>query len=115
VIEPEAWRYDAACIGHPPELFIEPETPTAVARAKHICATCPVAAACLTAGLHEGVQVGIRGGLTVEERTGRRPECGTNAGYYAHRRRREARCQLCLDAHNEQMLANVRRKTEVTA
>lgn len=79
------WRQQAACLGRD-DLVWFPEPPnngkpggaytsdstyrTDVARAKAVCATCPVRADCLTAALACPVthDHGIRGGLTAAER-----------------------------------------------
>ncbi|KZB83622.1 WhiB family transcriptional regulator [Amycolatopsis regifaucium] len=65
----------AACRSEDPELFF-PVTeigPGArqVARAKAVCARCPVTSACLAYALDNGLDHGVFGGLTDSER--RRP------------------------------------------
>lgn len=102
------WRYDAACAGHPPDVFFpDPFDRATTKAAKAICANCPVAQPCLDEALAEEIQVGIRGGRTVAERSGFRPEraarglqgCGTQAGYDYHRRHGERPCFDCGSAH----------------
>ncbi|WP_037304411.1 WhiB family transcriptional regulator [Amycolatopsis orientalis] len=66
---------EAACRGEDPELFF-PVTETGpgarqVARAKAVCARCPVTSACLAFALDNGLAHGVFGGLTSSER--RRP------------------------------------------
>ncbi|ANN16286.1 transcriptional regulator [Amycolatopsis orientalis] len=66
---------EAACRGEDPELFF-PVTETGpgarqVARAKAVCARCPVTSACLAFALDNGLAHGVFGGLTDSER--RRP------------------------------------------
>lgn len=66
---------EAACRGEDPELFF-PVTETGpgarqAARAKAVCARCPVTSACLAYALDNGLAHGVFGGLTGSER--RRP------------------------------------------
>lgn len=58
-----------ACVGKDPELFYS-DYPSAVKRAKAICATCPVREACLKQGMDE--EFGVWGGLSPEDRAGLR-------------------------------------------
>lgn len=70
------WKKQAACIGEPYETFFGPDDAgpggaTWVAKAKEICGRCPVTEPCLTAALaeaHNGIDVGVRGGLSAKER-----------------------------------------------
>ncbi len=66
------WRDRAACRTENPELFF-PSTAGAGAQrlqrqAKAVCATCPVLADCLSWALTEGLDFGVFGGLTADER-----------------------------------------------
>ena len=66
------WRQRAACRDEDPELFfplseIGPGTHQ-VARAKAVCASCPVRAECLGYALDNGLDHGIFGGTTESER-----------------------------------------------
>jgi WhiB family transcriptional regulator, redox-sensing transcriptional regulator len=66
------WWQAAACQSAEPELFF-PISETAparadVARAKLICAACPVASQCLDYALANRQEYGIWGGLTEQER-----------------------------------------------
>lgn len=68
----DEWWSVAACKDAEPELFF-PISATAassqvVKRAKLICASCPVRAACLSYALDHRQEQGIWGGLTEEER-----------------------------------------------
>ncbi|MET8623683.1 WhiB family transcriptional regulator [Kitasatospora sp. NPDC004669] len=65
-----AWITRAACAGHPdPDVFYPlPRSLDHIAEAKRVCATCPVANACLTDALERGDRHGVRGGLTEAER-----------------------------------------------
>ena len=65
------WRAAAACRGVGPSLFYNP-SPKSAARAKAICAGCPVICEC---GAHAATvgEFGIWGGLT----EGERPECAS--------------------------------------
>jgi WhiB family redox-sensing transcriptional regulator len=63
------WKIHGACHDHDQDLWFPspgPDGYAATARAKAICATCPVKRACLEAGLRE--HHGIWGGLTERER-----------------------------------------------
>ena len=69
------WRTRAACRSMDPEIWFPAATegPTyeaQVAVAKAVCAGCPVRAACLDEAVR--IPYGIAGGLTPEERRGRR-------------------------------------------
>lgn len=62
-----SWRADAACRGMDPALFHpDPEDRGLIARAKAICAACPVRERC--AAEHSCELYGIWAGLTAEER-----------------------------------------------
>ncbi|GAA1228374.1 WhiB family transcriptional regulator [Prauserella halophila] len=66
------WVQDAACRDEDPELFF-PVSDTGpgsqqAARAKAVCARCPVRDLCLQQALDNGLDFGIFGGLTQEER-----------------------------------------------
>ncbi|MCF6425823.1 WhiB family transcriptional regulator [Amycolatopsis tucumanensis] len=66
------WRTRAACRDEDPELFfpVSEMGPGArqVARAKAVCASCPVRAECLAYALDSGLDNGIFGGTTEQER-----------------------------------------------
>ncbi|MDQ0379894.1 WhiB family transcriptional regulator [Amycolatopsis thermophila] len=66
------WRTRAACRDEDPELFfpVSEMGPGArqVARAKAVCASCPVRAECLAYALDAGLDNGIFGGTTERER-----------------------------------------------
>lgn len=59
------WTDLAACRGHDPELWFPLGDG---ARAKAICAGCPVREDCLTFALRLGLDHGIFGGLDADER-----------------------------------------------
>lgn len=67
------WRYQAACVGHDPQLWHPPQH-DGYGKGKAICNTCPVQTACLTEALEaeQGLSAwgrhGMYGGLTPEER-----------------------------------------------
>jgi WhiB family redox-sensing transcriptional regulator len=70
------FRYRAACRDTDPELFfpvgsIGPAL-LQLAEAKAVCARCEVTAECLDWALGSGVDSGVCGGLTAEERRGLR-------------------------------------------
>jgi len=66
------WRHLAACLDEDPELFFPVgDTGPAllqVAEAKAVCAECPVRAQCVEFALTLGLNEGIFGGLTPDER-----------------------------------------------
>lgn len=68
------WMDDALCRGVDPEVFFpvgEPGAPgyeAGVARARGICADCPVRAECLDRALAMGLDDGVFGGLDPAER-----------------------------------------------
>ena len=66
------WRESAACLDGDPELFFPVGTvgPAIfqVEEAKTVCRRCPVVSECLTWALEAGVEHGIWGGQTEEER-----------------------------------------------
>ncbi|MFE2879618.1 WhiB family transcriptional regulator [Streptomyces roseus] len=58
-----------ACAGADPELFFAHALSTLqIARAKTICAACPLMASCLDGALERGEEYGVWGGLTEDER-----------------------------------------------
>lgn len=66
-----SWRHRAACIGQPTELFItERGQAKSAAKAKAICAVCPVRLDCLDFAMSFPYRdlPGIYGGLTENER-----------------------------------------------
>jgi WhiB family transcriptional regulator, redox-sensing transcriptional regulator len=70
-----SWQDRAACRGTNARLFFGPDNErpqdreVREARAKAICALCPVREQCLDYALRNAVKHGIWGGLTTEERT----------------------------------------------
>lgn len=109
VAEPGWWRH-AACIGATAKMFGQSVEAVAV------CESCPVQASCLADARDYELDrrsadvAGVRGGLTATQRVAvyrrirptphtRRAECGTSAGYHAHRRRGEEPCRICTEAH----------------
>jgi WhiB family redox-sensing transcriptional regulator len=62
-----SWKDDAVCAQTDPELFF-PHPGETAAKAKAICARCPVVDKCLAYGLQINDQHAIYGGLTVRER-----------------------------------------------
>lgn len=101
------WMSKRACVDVPPEVFF-PEVGENASAAKAICASCPVAAECLTYAIENREDYGVWGGLAPWERKRfrkppRRPQvaaCGSDAGYYRHLRLTHTEpCRACLDAH----------------
>ncbi len=66
------WRDKAACRDEDPELFFPigngPAAQAQIARAKAVCARCPVVRECLAWALETGQDAGVWGGHTEEER-----------------------------------------------
>lgn len=74
--DPHAWRRDAACQGEMGEAFYPPLRPekrsaktAREARAKAVCAGCPVREECLEQAIATGERYGIWGGMTDLERS----------------------------------------------
>jgi WhiB family transcriptional regulator, redox-sensing transcriptional regulator len=61
------WWDRAACRDEDPDLFF-PASPARVAKAKQVCAICPVQAACLDWALRYRQDYGVWGGTSEEER-----------------------------------------------
>jgi WhiB family redox-sensing transcriptional regulator len=115
VNDTQDWRHWAACQDENPEWWF----PTAAAhtyiykrevkRAKDICASCPIIDDCLREAVREGHVHGVWGGTSEELRKWlrkprpgekvrlppQRPQCGSEAGAAAHRRRKEPLCDHC--------------------
>lgn len=119
------WQDDAACSGKNPNIFFpERGDSLGMARAKAICATCTVTAACLQRALDESLNSGVHGGLSAKERRllkatlpkpQRIPEPirhGTEGGARTHRRRGEKPCSACAEAA---LIAKQARKRKDTA
>lgn len=68
------WRDRAACRTADPELFFPTaNAPGAAAQARHrqakaVCAQCPVVADCLSWAMTEGLDYGVFGAMTADER-----------------------------------------------
>lgn len=71
------WRDDAACSGMDGEIWFPvvhtPGWEDQLARAKKICAACPVRQECLEYALDTGQRAGVWGGLSEKEREELRP------------------------------------------
>lgn len=109
-----SWRDNAACKSHPEiDWFPQSGTPDAearanLARARAVCAGCPVKDECYGEAILEPWTAGIWAGTTNSQRR-RAPQqprrrapvarCGTDAGYSRHRRMNENPCQECKEAH----------------
>lgn len=107
------WMQQRACTNVPSEWFF-PGRGEDTARAKAVCADCPVRIECLEYAVRNGEKYGIWGGTSERERRAIRKQrgirfgnnqysgsaCGTNAGYMRHRSRKEPSCAACLEAHS---------------
>ena len=123
---PDAWQAYAACIGHPTRLFF-PENVAAdsarVARAKAVCATCPVTSQCLDAAYANDERFGVWGGLDPAERGARRDR--RRGRPVLHRARQPVsistynnhgcRCEGCLEAVHTWRNNRVDRSASVSA
>jgi WhiB family redox-sensing transcriptional regulator len=71
------WRHDAACRDKDPELFFPNPTLGLVGlqieAAKDVCRACPVADECLAFAMRAGLEAGVWGGLSEDERRAQRP------------------------------------------
>ncbi|HYP46036.1 MAG TPA: WhiB family transcriptional regulator [Propionibacteriaceae bacterium] len=69
-----SWRWRGACLRVDPELFFPVGTTgrahRQAERAKHVCADCPVREACLDFAVTAGIEHGVWGGYSEEERRG---------------------------------------------
>lgn len=112
VVTAPAWREFAACKDADPDLFF-PSQGQNGARAKAVCAECPVAAECLQWALVNNETIGVWGGTNERdrrlirrrlmergqlERKRRQITHGTSSGYRAHFRRGEDPCPSCKEA-----------------
>ncbi|OLT18159.1 transcription factor WhiB [Pseudonocardia sp. CNS-139] len=83
MLDTDDWRLRAACRDEDPELFfpVSATGPGArqIARAKAVCARCPVRAECLAYALDEGLAHGVFGGTTEDERRALRRTARTAA------------------------------------
>jgi len=69
-IEPEFWREGAACADRSDvDFFAAPDDAGEMARAKAICASCPVLDDCLAFAIETNQPDGVWGGYTAKERT----------------------------------------------
>lgn len=84
-----------------PAIFY-PDRGEDLARARAICAECPVTAECMAAGATEFY--GVWAGTSMKERqrarNRRRPPCGTLSGFRYHQMLGE-HCAVCTRVHNE--------------
>ncbi|MFD3538524.1 WhiB family transcriptional regulator [Streptomyces sp. NPDC058662] len=66
------WRHEAACRREDPDLFFPVGTGgpalLQIEEAKAVCRRCPVLDSCLEWALQGGVEMGVCGGLTEDER-----------------------------------------------
>ena len=66
------WRHEAVCRDEDPELFFPVGNSgpalTQIAKANLVCNRCPVATSCLNWALESGLDAGVWGGLSEEER-----------------------------------------------
>ncbi len=68
-VEYDAWQDAAACRDRDDvDFFPTPDDEAGTARAKAVCAGCPVADECLTFALETNQSEGIWGGMTASER-----------------------------------------------
>jgi len=117
------WVEDAACRDDPYPDDWFPDTPgtrnPSAARAIDICRSCPVSHDCLRYAQNRPEPHGIWGGMTAQQRLGRRRSYeirhGTKEGYQAHHRYADLPpCADCREAHRVVQAANRRRREERT-
>lgn len=108
------WMENAACKGLTTLFF--GDSGDHAKDAKEVCATCSVLEQCREWALSEYLPSGVCGGMTPKERRRLRREanaskvltgpenlpaaCGTDSGYYRHRREHSATCAECRAAHS---------------
>lgn len=117
----------ANCKGRTDDFF--DDRISAVAKAKEICATCPIKQDCLQWALEHREAWGVWAGLDYQELrivavslgydppARKEPEHGTERGWAWHRRQRRKdsahiTCQPCVDAYNESAKIRVARYRE---
>lgn len=71
------WRHEAACLDEDPELFF-PNPATGLVglqidAAKAVCQRCSVVDQCLSFAVRVGLEAGVWGGLSEQERRSQRP------------------------------------------
>lgn len=70
------WRHQAICRDESPELFFPVGTSgpalLQLAEAKTVCRRCPVASECLNWALRSGIDSGVWGGMSEDERRAKR-------------------------------------------
>lgn len=110
--DPDAWRTQAACKSHDPDLWF-PDVGHNGNAGRAICRTCPVADACLNDALQHPHLTGIFADTDDRQRRALRRQRGIAAnrrqpirhgierGYRAHLRRGEPACEGCLEAARE--------------
>jgi WhiB family redox-sensing transcriptional regulator len=125
ITSPHDWRLKALCrnTSNPDTWFAKTTTTTdkeTTDKAKAICGWCPVQQIC--ADTYDQEPYGIFGGKTAPERAAARgekasrepdeasPKCGTTAGYYEHKTRREPTCAPCKAARNARERENTRER-----
>lgn len=107
----QEWRRLAKCAALDPDApFVNEDTPEERAFIREACNQCPVRTECLEWALQFD-DPGVIGGLNRSQRRAeqrRRKQaatfstdrCGTDAGYFRHRRLPEKACDACRIAHN---------------
>ena len=99
------WRARAACLGHDPELWFPVGISAAALeqaqQAILVCRACPVVAHCAAHATAEQEPWGVWGGVHRGMDDGIRTACGTQTGYYAHKRLGEPLCTACRADHEK--------------
>lgn len=122
------WQEDAACKTRP-DLNWFPGPGERFTEQRQVCASCPVQAACLAAGLavNSHDDFGIWGGTSERQRSQFRAErrtldlsprgpavCGTRSGYVKHVKNHEKTCGPCKAANAAYVAELKRRKRNAT-
>lgn len=129
-LDPDRWQDHAACRGHDPATFFpEKGDVDGIRAAIAICETCPVVDACREHAVDARELEGIWGATTGRQRrtmrsarlngtAGQEPaRCGTDSGYYRHRRTLgEPACDDCTAVHRDATRArDQRRRSEMVS
>lgn len=127
------WKTKAVCADAPSEWFFPPPrmgrpSPKDWAKARAVCAVCPVVAECLEMAVADGLDKGFFGGTTPDERNPAMADrdtlnvgryvpkpCGTPAAHKRHKRAGEEPCLSCVIANNKYVAARTAARKMVNA
>ncbi len=97
------WQDDAACLGEDPDLFFDADEddegdvtwPARAAKAKAVCAGCPVSGDCRGFAMTSGIRSGIWGGVDFGERLCRNKRHRMTAANTLVRGDGSSNCKAC--------------------